>query len=105
MSTLVNNATIAPPAEVAVLSDSQQQALLKRIQSNMPATHFKSISPSELPSMYLLKTEEGEMMYTEASGRFLYLGMVIDTQKWKVLDNMTEGNQDVSTDFNSGDTQ
>ena len=71
----------------------------------MPSTQFESIAPSEMPSLYVLKTEEGEAMYTDAAGRYIYMGLILDLNKWKFLDNLLNGDADAASNTTPGDNQ
>lgn len=88
----VNNPSpkLPPPAAV-VLSETAQKHLLATVQKKVPAVTFTSIAPSELPSWYLLTSEEGSSFYTDKNANYLMMGMVIDINKWVVLDNQLDG--------------
>lgn len=91
------------PVVIQQVATPAEASLLDKIQDAMPKTKFVSILPSDIPSWYKLKTETGSVMYTDKTGSFVLIGLVLDLKKGEILDNQLEGTS--SDQLNNGETQ
>lgn len=78
----VINQPVAIPADVKVL---------KKVKESLPSTTFVSIEMSGIPDWYKVKTESGNTFYVDKSGTYLVLGLVLNLNSGKLLDNQLEG--------------
>jgi hypothetical protein len=52
----------------------------------LPNTRVEQLERSALPGFYLVRMADGRIAYTDASARFLVLGVVFDLVKGQALD-------------------
>lgn len=85
--------TIEAPARVpkGVGPSPASDQALKALKSNLPKTGFKRAWPSQMPGLIAVELENGEIAYTDKTGRFLIIGLVLDSYTGKALDNQLDG--------------
>lgn len=71
----------------------------KTLETRLPNLKIEKIQPSQWPGLYEVVTES-ELVYSDATGNFLFIGNVMDT---KTRDNLTaqRWNQMLNIDFNA----
>lgn len=84
-------APVASAAVTGVASEAEAQAALENIRKAFPRTRFESAWPSALPGFVGLRLGNGDVAYTDKKGRYLMLGLVIDSVAGTVLDRKLEG--------------
>lgn len=94
-----------PPVEiyqqstVAELSQQDVEAAVQALRNNLtPRMQIESYGPSEYPGhvKVLLRSTEtpdmpAQLAYTDKTGRYLILAVIVDTKKGAVLDAALEG--------------
>lgn len=85
-----------PAAVIAVacastLSQAEADLALTRISGSLPRTAFLGAWPACLPGFAAVRLEDGSTAYTDKNGRYLVLGLVLDTSSGKALDRQLDG--------------
>ncbi len=78
----------------ASVSQAAADAALHALSKTLPQTKFIKAWPACAPGLIAVKLANGTVAYTEASGRFLLLGLVMDTATGKALDGQLDGRAD-----------
>lgn len=74
-----------------VASQPADVAVLAKVKESLPSTTFVSIAKSDMPEWYKVKTDTGNTFYVDKSGTYLVLGLVMNLNTGKLLDNQLEG--------------
>lgn len=83
-----------PP--VAVVA---QEAVFDKIRSALPQTDIVRMVKSEMPGYYLVQLTSGNVAYVSADGKYFILGIAINLETRKFIDNVMEG--EVPSDDNT----
>lgn len=75
----------------STVSQEVADAALDALSKTLPKTKFVKAWPACAPGLIAVKLGNGSVAYTDASGRFLMLGLVFDTETGKALDGQLDG--------------
>lgn len=88
----------APPAWVcpasAVVSAADAAKVLRDMRGKLPGTVFVEASPAPLCGMVTLTTDSGNTLFTDKSGRYFVVGLMLDTATGRTLDETKQLNRD-----------
>lgn len=91
---------VSTPAVVCVVqandvlgrvSSAEAQHALESLSIALPKTKFDSAWPAALPGLIAIRLSDGSVGYTDKSGRYLILGLVLDTATGGALDQQLDG--------------
>jgi hypothetical protein len=86
----VAEAALGAPGQ-GVVSAQEAQAALVRLSARLSATRFVSAKPSQVPGLVVVRTAEGQVGYTDRSGRYFLVGVIFDTYTGQALDRQMDG--------------
>lgn len=77
--------------QTAVVSAKEAERALVQLQGNLKSTRFLKSWPSEFPGLIAVEMDNGRVGYTDKTGRYFILGLVLDTATGAALDRQLEG--------------
>lgn len=86
----VQVATLIAPSSVVATAQEVEIALLN-IRKALPKTTFVNAWPAALPGFIAVQLSDGSVAYTDKTGRYLILGLIIDSHKGEILDKQLDG--------------
>lgn len=81
----------ARPSAVPTVTQAEADRALQEVRGRIPHTQFVSAQPSRVPGLVVLRMEGGKVAYTDASGKFLILGLIFDIDTGAALDGQMDG--------------
>lgn len=80
-----------PPAQVAraPAADSPVE-VLAAVRRRYPGTGIEAAATSQVPGLYRLTLSGGRVAYTDKTGRYLLLGLILDADTGSALDNQLD---------------
>lgn len=66
--------------------DARAVLVQARLRRALPGTPIESVTPSALPGFFAVKLAGGRLAYTDATARYLVLGVVFDLHTGQALD-------------------
>lgn len=87
---------LPPHSAAATRAERLQQVnassgLLARLRALLPNTPIVRVTRTEVPGLWRVELGEGKVAYTDGSGRYLVLGLVIDLHTGRALDDALSG--------------
>lgn len=79
------------PSERGMLSPKEVDSALTQIRQALPNTKIVRAWAAQLPGLVAVELEDGKVAYTDRKGRYLILGVVLDTATGGALDRQLDG--------------
>lgn len=82
---------VAAPAGSGAATPEEVGVALAAVRSAFPRTRFDSAWPAAAAGLVALRLGNGEVAYTDKRGRYLMLGLILDSQTGTALDRQLDG--------------
>lgn len=76
-----------PPVPVVLT----QEAAFDKVKAALPNTEIARLVKSEMPGYYLVQLTNGGLAYLSDNGKYFILGVALNLETRKFLDNVLEG--------------
>lgn len=80
-----------PPAIVRPATQAQADAALAQLRKRQVGTPFVGARPAEMPGLITILLPDGKVAYSDISGRYYIVGVVLDLAQGKALDGVLDG--------------
>ena len=79
------------PAPTQRVSPEEAERAMRVLQGAMPTTRFVSAWPSAMPGLVALRLANGQVAYTDKTGRYFVVGLIFDSNTGAALDKQMDG--------------